>query len=76
MLEQAGYRVAAQLPAGETPAVVLTPETGGPANDVAAPVVRLRRRKSAKAGDDSIYRYDREGLLAALEARLAGAGGR
>jgi two-component system chemotaxis sensor kinase CheA len=72
LLEGAGYRVATELPAGETAAVVLSADASEP-KGAAAPVVRLRRRKSALKGDDSIYRYDRDGLLAALEQRIAGA---
>jgi two-component system chemotaxis sensor kinase CheA len=76
LLESAGYRVTAQLAAGETPAVVLSSEDMPTPPDASAPVVRLRRRRAAKAGDDSVYRYDRAGLLSALEARVAGKAGR
>jgi len=76
LLEGAGYRVVTELASGETASVVLSAESGGAAPGVAAPLVRLRRRKAAKAGDDSIYRYDREGLLSALEDRIAANGGR
>ncbi|NML04606.1 chemotaxis protein CheW [Sphingomonas sp. G-3-2-10] len=69
ILEGAGYRVKTELAPGESASVVLS------SDDVAvqgalAPVVRLRRRKAAKPGDDSIYRYDRAGLLSALEAKV------
>lgn len=76
LLEASGYRVALKLAAGETPAVVLSSEesfTGG----ALAPVVRLRRKRAAGgSGDDSVYRYDRAGLLSALEARVSGKAGR
>ncbi|WP_448665028.1 chemotaxis protein CheA [Sphingomonas sp. CJ20] len=73
MLEASGYRVAAQLAPGETAAVVLMAEEAEDAPGAAAPVVRLRRQRSATgAGDDSVYRYDRAGLLSALEARTGG----
>lgn len=73
LLETAGYRVVAQLAQGEIPAVVLSTEEAPPELAAKAPVVRLRsRRAAAGAGDDSIYRYDRAGLLSALEARVAG----
>ena len=77
LLEAAGYRVATQLAPGETPSVVLSTDDKAAPGGASAPVVRLRRRKvAAGVGDDSIYRYDRAGLLSALEARVAGAGGR
>jgi two-component system, chemotaxis family, sensor kinase CheA len=77
MLEAAGYRVATELAPGETPAVVLSSDDNAAAVGQTAPLVRLRRRKVAKSkADDSIYRYDRAGLLSALEARVAGAGAR
>ncbi|MHA6720917.1 chemotaxis protein CheA [Sphingomonas sp. RS6] len=75
MLEGAGYRVTSALPADETPAIVLSSEESDPAQLPGAPVLRLRRRRTAKPGDDSIYRYDRAGLLSALADRLHRAGG-
>ncbi|TGX52311.1 chemotaxis protein CheA [Sphingomonas gei] len=75
LLETAGYRVATQLAPGETPAVVLSADEVPIALAPKAPVVRLRnRRAAAGASDDSVYRYDRAGLLSALEARMAGKG--
>jgi two-component system chemotaxis sensor kinase CheA len=75
LLETAGYRVATQLAPGETPAVVLSADEASADLAARAPVVRLRnRRAAAGAGDDSVYRYDRAGLLSALEARVAGKG--
>ncbi|UYY58726.1 chemotaxis protein CheA [Sphingomonas sp. S2-65] len=72
ILESAGYRVATRLEPGETPAVVLVPEENAQTDAAKAPLVRLRRRRSAAgAGDDSVYRYDRAGLLSALEAQVA-----
>jgi two-component system chemotaxis sensor kinase CheA len=76
LLETAGYRVVLQLAPGETPAVVLSTDAAPAGISAGAPVVRLRsRRAAAGAGDDSVYRYDRAGLLSALEARVAGKGG-
>jgi two-component system chemotaxis sensor kinase CheA len=70
LLESAGYRVVTELAPGETAAVVLSADETAPLGQ-AAPVVRLRRRKTGSGkGDDSIYRYDREGLLSALEAKV------
>ncbi|MGY4396082.1 two-component system chemotaxis sensor kinase CheA [Sphingomonas sp. UYAg733] len=75
VLEGAGYRVATRLGADETAAVVLTMDVAAPARIGAAPVVRLRQDRSANGvSDDSIYRYDRGALLAALAERAGGNG--
>jgi len=71
VLEGAGYRVATRLKAGETAAVVLTMDEGAPPAHGHVPVVRLRRERGGGEAGGSIYRYDRDGLLAAL-ARTAG----
>ncbi|MEP9357316.1 chemotaxis protein CheA [Sphingomonas sp. KR3-1] len=77
LLEASGYRVALRLAPGETPAVVLSSDDKGGPQGEEAPVVRLRRKRAAGgAGDDSVYRYDRAGLLSALEARVSGKAGR
>jgi len=34
--------------------------------ELSGPVIRLRERPEATAGSDTIYRYDREALMAAL----------
>ena len=67
VLEASGYRVASALPAGEAPAVVLAME--GDEIAVDAPVVRLRAEVAGRGRRDSIYRYDRSALLAAVAAR-------
>ncbi len=73
LLETSGYRVAFELAPGESASVVLSSDDAAPDRAEAAPVVRLRRRRVASgAGDDSVYRYDRAGLLSALEAKTAG----
>lgn len=73
LLETSGYRVAFELAPGETASVVLSSDDASPAFAEAAPVVRLRRRRVAASGnDDSVYRYDRAGLLQALEAKTGG----
>jgi len=75
LLESTGYRVAFHLPEGETPAVVLASEGQVPVPSP-APVVQLRRdRARPGANDDSVYRYDRAGLLSALQRRIAGGQG-
>ena len=71
VLEGAGYRVATRLKSGETAAVVLTMDEGAPPAHGHVPVVRLRRERGGGEAGGSIYRYDRDGLLAAL-ARTAG----
>ncbi|CAN5257372.1 hypothetical protein BH10PSE15_BH10PSE15_11750 [soil metagenome] len=65
VLESAGYRVATALKCGDQPDVVLTMDATAPALGAGVSVVRLCRDcDAAMAG--TIYRYDREGLLAAL----------
>ncbi|RZF66357.1 chemotaxis protein CheA [Sphingomonas populi] len=66
VLENAGYRVTAALKGGDRPDVVLTMDAATPASDASVPVVRLRREREAAAEPGTIYRYDREALLAAL----------
>lgn len=73
VLEGAGYRVATKLKAGETAAVVLTMGAAPPVAHRDVPVVRLRRDRAVDdATDTSIYRYDRDGLLAALAQSAGG----
>ena len=70
-LEASGYRCVTALAAGETAAVALAMEDA-PVRDTMAPVVTLRRTRTADHDDDaSIYRYDRPALIAALAARRA-----
>ncbi|MCW3835595.1 chemotaxis protein CheA [Sphingomonas canadensis] len=77
LLESAGYRVVSELAAGETPNVVLAAAEAEGVEGQPAPLVRLRRRKAAAGkADESIYRYDRDGLLAAIESRVANGGSR
>jgi two-component system chemotaxis sensor kinase CheA len=67
LVEAAGYRVAfaGDVPTSEADVVIATSgdlpgETGG------AQIVRLRSERTGGAGDNSVYRYDRAGLLAAI----------
>ncbi len=76
LLEASGYRVTTRLAPGETPAVVLSTDEAIAGPVESAPVVRLRRKRVAQAGEDSVYRYDRAGLLSALRAKVAGKAGR
>ncbi|MBX9815698.1 MAG: chemotaxis protein CheA [Sphingomonas sp.] len=68
VLEASGYRVATTPPKGETPAVVLAME--GEEVAASAPVVRLRGEVGPGRRGDSVYRYDRAALLAAVAARM------
>jgi len=71
MLELAGYRVAIGVAnAGEEAGdVLLYCDDTAPPADAVSPVLRLRSTIAApRANDNSIYRYDRSGLLAALAA--------
>jgi two-component system chemotaxis sensor kinase CheA len=69
LVEAAGYRVAfADDPIDESPAVQIAHDPG-PAMPTGAPLVRLRAEPIAEDGaGDSIYRYDRGAILAALRA--------
>jgi two-component system chemotaxis sensor kinase CheA len=69
VLEGAGYRVATALRPGEVPRVVVQMDGDTASGSFTAPVVRLRR--DAEGSGDSIFRYDRPALLAAV-ARTAG----
>ncbi len=76
VLEASGYRCAPWSPGGPAApgAVTLAMDDGLP--DVAADtVLTLRRQVAATPGRDSIYRYDRTALIAALEARMDRFGG-
>ncbi|MES3097996.1 chemotaxis protein CheA [Sphingomonas faeni] len=70
-LEASGYRCVTALAAGETAVVALAMEDT-PVRETMAPVVTLRRTRTAEGDDDAtIYRYDRPALIAALAARRA-----
>ena len=70
LLGAAGYRVHfAGEPTDDPISVVVT--TGSAPVGIDAPVVRLRGTPES-AGDQSIYRYDRDGLLRALRQHVAG----
>ena len=71
-LEASGYRCVAALGAGERADVALAME-GAAEPAGAAPLIRLRRGLApASANDDTIYRYDRAALIAALAVRTGG----
>jgi two-component system chemotaxis sensor kinase CheA len=67
-LERAGYCVATALKAGEAAALTLAMEDDAVADD--APVLRLSRER--RDGTDTIFRYDRAGLIEALARHAAG----
>ena len=71
LLAAAGYRaVFAGEPLVERVAVVIA--HGAPPPGIDAPVVGLRPTPERRAaGDDSVYRYDRDGLIRALHAHAA-----
>ena len=70
LLGAAGYRVLfAGEPCDDRVSVVVT--TGSAPRGIDAPVVRLRGTPD-ESGDESIYRYDRDGLLRALRQHVAG----
>jgi two-component system chemotaxis sensor kinase CheA len=74
LIEQAGYRIAAPDEAGAAQAAVTLAlaEDDEVAPVVPGHVVRIRATPAPRhAADDSIYRYDRRGLLAALDAAVA-----
>jgi two-component system chemotaxis sensor kinase CheA len=69
LLEAAGYRVGFAGESVEAEADVVI-AGNAPVAASAAPVIRLRP-DMAGANDGSVYRYDRMGLLAAIEAQVA-----
>jgi two-component system chemotaxis sensor kinase CheA len=69
LLEAAGYRVGFAGEGAEDEAAVVIAGTEA-VETAAAPVIRLRPDLQG-ANDGSVYRYDRMGLLAAIEAQVA-----
>lgn len=70
VLEASGYRVTAALRPGEVPQVLVRMEGDAAPCTSPIPVVRLRRDAEG-GGEDTIFRYDRPAVLAAV-ARSAG----
>ncbi|MBX9729821.1 MAG: Hpt domain-containing protein [Sphingomonas sp.] len=76
VLENAGYKVVTKIKPGEAVAIALAMDSDDLVAVGNAPVVRLRADpKPPSNTDDSVYRYDRDGLLAALAKRHAGGRG-
>jgi two-component system chemotaxis sensor kinase CheA len=69
LLEAAGYRVGLAGDAADEEADVVIAGSGS-VEGRTAPVIRLRP-DMAGANDGSVYRYDRMGLLAAIESQVA-----
>ena len=71
LLEAAGYRVGmfGDAPAEEAAVVIAGTDNATAGGDGDAPVIRLRP-DLAGANDGSVYRYDRMGLLAAIESQI------
>jgi two-component system chemotaxis sensor kinase CheA len=67
-LEGAGYRCTTATGSGEAPAVTLVMADDAPLLQHADTVVRLRREVAG--GAESIYRYDRAALIAAVAGRV------
>lgn len=66
LVAAAGYRIAGDDDDCEADLAIALAEDTGSAKGVAREVIRLRPDPE-DAGDDTIYRYDRDGLLAALK---------
>jgi two-component system chemotaxis sensor kinase CheA len=77
VIESAGYRVTTNPADATNPIIALAMDDDTGAEVGGAPVVRLTRRKRGH-GDraNTIYRYDRDGLLAVLAERRHAQGGR
>jgi two-component system, chemotaxis family, sensor kinase CheA len=72
IVESAGYRVVAADEA-ETADVVIVSAEGAPPQGAEGKLLKIRSQPGlAHETDDSIYRYDRAGLLAALSRSAAG----
>lgn len=76
VLENAGYKVVTKVGVGERATVALAMDSDSAIAHGNAPVVRLRTDPQPGAGGaDTIYRYDRDALLATLAQRCAGSRG-
>lgn len=77
VLEAAGYKVVTEVKSGERATVALAMDADAVVAHGSAPVIRLRADpKPGSDAEDSVYRYDRDGLLAALAQRQVGGRGR
>jgi len=72
IIESAGYRVVGSAEA-ETADVVIASAEGEPPQGAEGKLLKIRSQPDlVHDSDDSIYRYDRAGLLAALSRSAAG----
>ena len=71
-VEAAGYRVIGDADESHADLVIAT--QGDPISDAAHAIVLRDEREPAGKKDESIYRYDRAGLLTALKSVSAGRG--
>ncbi|MDQ3472076.1 MAG: chemotaxis protein CheA, partial [Pseudomonadota bacterium] len=76
IVEAAGYRVVGDEEEGEADLVIATDGKPAAAAAAARTIVLRADPDAAGDGDDTIYRYDRAGLLIALKAAGAGSGQR
>ena len=72
IVEAAGYRVIGDADESHADLVIAT--QGDPISDAAHAIVLRDEREPAGKKDESIYRYDRAGLLTALKSVSAGRG--
>jgi two-component system chemotaxis sensor kinase CheA len=72
MVESLGYRVVPATDGVRADIVITSAEAAPPPGATGAQLLRLRATPDAATGDDSIYRYDREALLAALGGARGG----
>jgi two-component system chemotaxis sensor kinase CheA len=72
MVEGLGYRVVPAADGVRADIMIASAEAPPPRAAAGAQLLRLRATPEAAQGDDSIYRYDREALLAALGGAQGG----
>jgi two-component system chemotaxis sensor kinase CheA len=73
MVEAAGYRVVSEADEYEVDLAILSVADSDKPVSAAARVIRLRSEPDpVSPKDDTIYRYDRAGLLAALKSTARG----
>ena len=74
LLSASGYEVSFESDDRDKAAIVLSRDVGSPANETNDSRVLRLRDTTHISGDSSpsVYRYDRVGLISAIEAKLAG----
>ena len=72
IIESAGYRVVRDGEVAQPDIVITSADASAPETQSGGNVVRIRSKLDVEGeADDSIYRYDRAGLLSALSRRVA-----